>query len=79
MSWGCRAVTGLLRHSFPDQNLRDRIEEARINGSTGEVEGLRTSLNAAADKLTSLDRMSTGTGAKHITALGIPQIGAPTQ
>jgi hypothetical protein len=60
-------------------NLRDRIDEARTNGWTGEVEGLRTSLNAAAAKLTSLDRMNIGDDANQITALGIPQIGAPTE
>jgi hypothetical protein len=38
-----------------------------------------TSLNAAAAKLTSLDRMNIGDGANQITALGIPQIGAPTE
>jgi site-specific recombinase XerD len=61
-------------------NLRDRIEEARINGWTGEIEGLRTSLSAAAAKLTSLDRInSSSNNANQITALGIPQIEAPTQ
>ena len=60
-------------------NLRDRIEEARINGWTGEIEGLRTSLNAAAAKLTSLDRINCSNSANQITALGIPQIGAPTE
>jgi site-specific recombinase XerD len=39
------------------ENLRDRIEEARANGWTGEIEGLRVSLNAAAAKLASLERM----------------------
>lgn len=57
-------------------NLRARIDEARANGWTGEVEGLRISLNAAAAKLASLDRMeqrsskpNTGTA-----ELGIPFI-----
>ncbi|UAK31254.1 hypothetical protein K8O92_26000 [Nocardia asteroides] len=39
-------------------NLRDRIAEAKTNGWTGEVEGLQVSLNAAAAKLSHLDRIS---------------------
>jgi hypothetical protein len=38
------------------RNLRDRIEEARINGWLGEVQGLRISLDAAGRKLAALDR-----------------------
>lgn len=38
-------------------NLKDRIEEAKINGWLGEVEGLKVSLDAAARKVVSLDRM----------------------
>ena len=37
-------------------NLNERIQEARLNGWLGEVEGLTTSRDAAARKLTSLDR-----------------------
>jgi hypothetical protein len=37
-------------------NLNERIQEARPNGWLGEVEGLTTSRDAAARKLTSLDR-----------------------
>ncbi len=57
-------------------NLRDRIDEARSNGWTGEVEGLRTSLNAAAAKLASLDRIVTRPrdATNQVTALGIPEI-----
>src|SRR2546423_245098 len=36
-------------------NLRDRIQEAQLNGWLGEVAGLQASLNEAARKLTSLD------------------------
>ncbi|MFC0429964.1 site-specific integrase [Kutzneria buriramensis] len=54
-------------------NLRDRIAEARHNGWLGEVEGLQTSLNAAAAKLTSLDRTTT-TARPTITDLGMPII-----
>ncbi|MGD2424874.1 tyrosine-type recombinase/integrase [Mycolicibacterium llatzerense] len=57
-------------------NLRDRIAEANSNGWTGEVEGLNVSLNAAAAKLTSLDRMNARAAetGKQATDLGIPII-----
>lgn len=56
-------------------NLRDRIEEARANGWTGEVEGLRVSLNAAGAKLAGLDRRHEhATG--QLTDLGVPVIKA---
>lgn len=54
-------------------NLRERIQEARLNGWLGEVEGLQTSLNAAAAKLAALDRTAfpnSGTA-----DLGIPILG----
>jgi site-specific recombinase XerD len=38
-------------------NLKDRIQEAKLNGWLGEVEGLKVSLDAAARKLVSLNRM----------------------
>jgi hypothetical protein len=38
-------------------NLRGRIAEAKVNGWLGEVAGLNGSLQAAATKLVSLDRM----------------------
>ncbi len=37
-------------------NLKDRIEEAKLNGWLGEVQGLQTSLKAAIQKMVSLDR-----------------------
>lgn len=37
-------------------NLRDRIQEAKLNGWLGEVAGLDASLNEASRKLVSLDR-----------------------
>jgi hypothetical protein len=37
-------------------NLTDRIREAELNGWLGEVAGLRTSRDAAAKELTSIDR-----------------------
>ena len=57
-------------------NLRDRVEEARANGWTGEVEGLKVSLNAAAAKLASLDRMQARAvgGIRAVTDLGVPVI-----
>lgn len=42
-------LTGIIR------NLADRIREAKTNGWHGEVEGLTVSLNAAENKLVSLD------------------------
>ncbi|MGW3473411.1 hypothetical protein ACWDKQ_34285 [Saccharopolyspora sp. NPDC000995] len=38
-------------------NLKERIAEAKANGWLGEVQGLQVSLDAAARKLVSLDRM----------------------
>ncbi|MRH93050.1 tyrosine-type recombinase/integrase [Nocardia sp. SYP-A9097] len=56
-------------------NLRDRITEARVNGWTGEVEGLTVSLNAAAAKLVGLDRMNERpSGTTRLTELGMPVI-----
>lgn len=51
-------------------NLRDRIQEAHINGWLGEVQGLQTSLDAAATKLTALDRIRERTTGP--VSLGIP-------
>ncbi|WP_245717358.1 tyrosine-type recombinase/integrase [Nocardia jejuensis] len=54
-------------------NLRDRIAEAKANGWTGEAEGLRVSLHAAAAKLVSLDKMNERTAnAPSRTNLGLP-------
>jgi integrase len=52
-------------------NLGDRITEARMNGWHGEVQGLRTSLDAATRKLASLDR-TTPRGRPGLTDLGLP-------
>lgn len=62
-------------------NLRDRIDEARGNGWTGEVEGLTVSLNAAAVKIASLDRLRNraNAGSRSITDLGIPVVEEPRQ
>lgn len=57
------------------ENLRDRITEARHNGWTGEVVGLKVSLDAAASKLASLDRMQKhSTGENGSVQLGLPII-----
>jgi hypothetical protein len=37
-------------------NVKDRIQEAKLNGWLGEVTGLETSLKEAARKLVSIDR-----------------------
>lgn len=56
-------------------NLNERIQEAQLNGWLGEVEGLRTSRDAAAKKLTQLDRAIAGKAQAGTTAnLGIPTI-----
>jgi hypothetical protein len=44
------------------KNLLGRTEEARPNGSSGEAQGLSTSLSKAAPKLVSLDRTPRATG-----------------
>ena len=55
------------------KNLAARIQEARMNGWLGEVEGLRISLNAAEAKLAGLDRAQQMSGnGNPITSLGIP-------
>jgi integrase len=56
-------------------NLTDRIREAELNGWLGEVAGLRTSRDAAAKKLTSLDRstaLAQAAAPSQITHLGLP-------
>jgi integrase len=54
-------------------NLGDRITEARMNGWHGEVQGLRTSLDAATKKLASLDRTAPR-GRPGPTDLGLPAV-----
>ena len=58
------------------RNLSDRIAEARMNGWLGEVQGLKISLDAAADKLTALDKMS-ASRSNAVTHLGMPIISSP--
>jgi site-specific recombinase XerD len=55
-------------------NLKDRIQEARINGWLGEVQGLQISLDAAVDKLTTLDRLRRQRPNTSAADLGIPII-----
>ncbi|MGX1494952.1 tyrosine-type recombinase/integrase [Streptomyces tendae] len=55
------------------RNLGDRIDEARVNGWLGEVQGLQISLEAARNKLTSLDQM-TRTRSYAPVSLGMPMI-----
>lgn len=54
-------------------NLNDRIQEAKLNGWLGEVQGLRVSLDAAANKLVNLDRMRDRQPTRPVN-LGIPVI-----
>ncbi|MBV8350012.1 MAG: hypothetical protein JOZ49_21615 [Mycolicibacterium sp.] len=53
-------------------NLKDRIQEARINGWLGEVQGLQVSLDAAINKLAALDRLRSQQPGASLTNLGIP-------
>ncbi|MGE7439755.1 tyrosine-type recombinase/integrase [Kitasatospora sp. NPDC001175] len=62
------------------RNLGERIEEARMNGWLGEVQGLRVSLTKAREKLTALDRSlerAHGRSEGGITDLGMPVITTP--
>jgi hypothetical protein len=61
------------------ENLKERIQEARMNGWLGEVNGLQVSVTEAAKKLVSLDRSlrrarSDGEGP---VELGMPIIASP--
>jgi site-specific recombinase XerD len=58
------------------RNLDDRITEARLNGWLGEVQGLQTSRDAAANKLVALDRTvaQAGRAAAEPALLGIPVV-----
>lgn len=38
-------------------NLKDRVQEARMNGWLGEMQGLQVSLDAAVAKLAGVDRI----------------------
>lgn len=58
------------------QNLQDRITEARMNSWLGEVQGLQTSLQAARDKLASLER-TLNNGRTSVTNLGMPILTEP--
>jgi hypothetical protein len=55
------------------RNLDERIQEARLNGWLGEVDGLQASLNAASAKLSGLERMRERTPSGPIP-LGLPVI-----
>lgn len=54
------------------RNLGERIEEAKANGWQGEVEGLKTSLEAAQRKLAGLERAARNTSKP--APLGMPPI-----
>lgn len=53
------------------RNLGDRIEEARVNGWLGEVQGLQINLEAARNNLASLDRLARNRNRTPVT-LGMP-------
>ncbi|MGA5810138.1 hypothetical protein ACPC39_28815 [Streptomyces cellulosae] len=53
------------------RNLGDRIQEARVNGWLGEVQGLQISLEAARNKLASLDQLTRTRNRTPVT-LGMP-------
>ncbi|MGW3241000.1 hypothetical protein [Streptomyces olivaceus] len=62
------------------RNLSDRIDEARMNGWLGEVQGLQVSLSKAKEKLVSLDRSlerDRSVGRRGLTDLGMPVITSP--
>jgi hypothetical protein len=60
-------------------SLGERIKEACMNGWLGEVQGLQTSLDAAAKKLVALDRTfaQAGRAITDPTHVGIPIISRP--
>ena len=61
------------------RSLDERIKEARMNGWLGEVQGLQTSLDAAAKKLVALDRTvaRASRATTDPTVLGMPTITGP--
>jgi hypothetical protein len=54
------------------RNLAERIDEARVNGWLGEIQGLKISLTKAREKLTSLDRSQARLRAAGPVSLGVP-------
>ena len=56
-------------------NLRERIDEARMNGWLGEIQGLETSRAAAIRKLSEMDRSQTE--GRTSAPLGIPTVRSP--
>ena len=55
------------------ENLRDRIGEARTNGWLGEIQGLQISLDAAANKMLTLERTERRQAIQ--VPLGLPRVG----
>ena len=61
------------------KNLKDRIDEARLNGWLGKVEGLHVSLDAAQTKLAALDRsMRRRNGVMDLSIPAVPATPRPT-
>ncbi|MEU3408843.1 site-specific integrase [Streptomyces sp. NPDC006670] len=57
------------------RNLVERIEEARLNGWLGEVQGLQASLTKAKEKLVALDRSLKRNCGNGPISLGMPGVG----
>jgi hypothetical protein len=68
-----RSRTRTLRLIEIIRNLGERIQEARLNGWLGEVDGLQTSLNAATAKLSTLDRIRERPPSSTVS-LGVPVV-----
>ncbi|MGW4366991.1 tyrosine-type recombinase/integrase [Nocardia takedensis] len=58
-------------------NLRERIDEAKMNGWLGEAQGLQHSLTKAKEKLLALDRTLADASPVSLANLGIPVLRAP--
>ncbi|MFJ8313298.1 MULTISPECIES: hypothetical protein [unclassified Streptomyces] len=79
----CRQVSPRQRGRLVEiiRYLSDRIDEARINGWLGEVQGLQVSLSKAKEKLVGLDRSlerGCSLGQNGPTDLGMPVITRPS-
>ena len=68
------------RHRLAEirDNLTARIAEADREGWTGEVEGLKTSLAGAEDKLAQIDRRPTHASAVNLGIPALPHVTSPT-
>lgn len=60
-------------------NLGERIDEAKLNGWLGEVQGLQHSLTKASEKLHALDRTLANSANGSLTDLALPVLRTPPQ